>query len=91
MTEAEVLLLIRALPDKQCMSDPLPTWLLKGCAELLAPVLRDIINQSLETGTVPTSFKTAYITPLLKKTRSGSGRREIVSIDFEPVDHIQAA
>ena len=59
-------MLIRALPDKQCTSDPLPTWLLKGCTELLAPVLRDIINQSLETGTVPTSFKTAYITPLLK-------------------------
>ena len=68
VTEAKVLVLIRALPDKQCTSDPLPTWLLKGCAELLTPVLRDIINQSLDTGTVPTSFKTAYIIPLLKKS-----------------------
>ena len=49
VTEAEVLVLIRALPDKQCTSDPLPTWLLKGCADLLASVLRDIINQPLET------------------------------------------
>ena len=85
------MVLIRALPDKQCPSDPLPTWLLKGCAELLAPVLRDIINQSLETQAVPTSFKTVYITPLLKKSDLNPSRCEIVSADFEPVDHIQAA
>uniref|UniRef100_A0A4W3GU77 Reverse transcriptase domain-containing protein n=1 Tax=Callorhinchus milii TaxID=7868 RepID=A0A4W3GU77_CALMI len=35
--------------------------------DLLAPLLTDIINLSLSTGTVHTTLKTAVITPILKK------------------------
>jgi len=59
---------IRLLPDKQCASDPIPTSLLKGCADVIAPFLVELYNKSLQTGSVPASFKTAYITPLLKKS-----------------------
>jgi hypothetical protein len=35
---------IMALPDKQCASDPMPTWLLKVCDYDLAPFLCRISN-----------------------------------------------
>jgi hypothetical protein len=47
--------------------DPLPTWLLKQVAVLLSLFLCRLFNWSLERGVVPSSFKSAYITPLLKK------------------------
>ena len=59
--------LIRQAPLKQCALDPIPTWLLKECADLLAPCIMQVINSSLCTGYVPTLLKQAYITPLLKK------------------------
>ena len=36
-------------------------------ADLLAPFLAALFNRSLTLGAVPTVFKTAYVTPLLKK------------------------
>jgi hypothetical protein len=48
-------------------ADPLPTRLLKDNVGFLAPFLAALFNKSLEQGDVPTTFKSAYITPLLKK------------------------
>lgn len=59
---------VRALPDKQSASDPVPTRLLKDNVDVLAPFLVELFNRCLSTGSVPSSFKAAYITPLLKKT-----------------------
>src|SRR5664279_6097845 len=67
ITPADVVELVRALPNKHCSTDPLPTWLLKNSIDVLAPFLCRIFNWSLETGIVPSSYKLAYITPLLKK------------------------
>jgi len=47
--------------------DPLPTWLLKKCVYIIAPFLCHLFNWSLEHDSVPSSFKSADITPLLKK------------------------
>ena len=44
-------------------SDPQPTRLLKDCVDLLV----ELFNRSIEHGIVPEIFKSAYITPLLKK------------------------
>ena len=50
-----------------CTSDPL-LWLLKQSVEvLLAPFLCPLFNWSFQSGIVPSTFKFAYITPLLKK------------------------
>jgi len=65
----------RKLPDKQCRSDPLPRWLLKQAVEVKAPFLCRMFNWSLENGIVPSIFKTAYFTPLLKKA------------DIDPAEH----
>jgi hypothetical protein len=63
----DVITVVRRLPDKQCASDPLPTSLLRENVDVLAPFLVELFNRSLLQGTVPTVFKSAYITPLLKK------------------------
>ena len=67
LTQTDVIEMIRALPDKQCSSDPLPTQLLKTNANLLAPFLCRLFDWSLEYGVVPSRMKAAYITPIVKK------------------------
>ena len=58
---------VRMLPDKQCTSDPMPTGLFKQVADVLEPFLVELFNRSLSEGLVPSVFKAAYVTPLLKK------------------------
>jgi len=58
---------IATMPCKQCPLDPAPTWLIKECADLLAPFITIIINKSLREGYVPPSQKVAIIRPRLKK------------------------
>ena len=67
MTDEEILKIIKNSPTKSCSLDPLPTWLLKKTDTLL-PTITQIINKSLASGTFPTSFKSALLRPLLKKT-----------------------
>ena len=66
-TEEEVEKIIMQSPNKSCELDPIPTWLLKECKTELLPILTKIINLSMETASVPRSFKTSRIRPLLKK------------------------
>jgi len=54
-------------PNKYSSMDPLPTWLLKSNIDLLAPYMACIFNISMKSGVVPSQFKEAFITPLLKK------------------------
>jgi len=63
----DVVAAVRQLPDKQCASDPLPTTLLNENVDVLAPFLTELFNRSLILGAVPTTFKSAHITPLIKK------------------------
>ena len=58
---------MRSLRNKQCSSDPESTWLLKANADISTPFLCQLFNSCLEHGTVPSSFKSGYFTPLLKK------------------------
>jgi len=50
-----------------CVADTLPTPQLKLVADLIAPFPRELFNRSLSTAIVPTVFKSALITPLIKK------------------------
>ncbi len=51
-----------------CLLDPMPTSLVKACLPALCPFITDIINSSLASGVVPPCFKTASISPILKKS-----------------------
>src|SRR6218665_4096990 len=53
--------------NKFSMKDPIPTWLLKSCVDLLAPYITSLFNSSLSSGAFPTCYKDAYVTPSLKK------------------------
>ena len=66
-TEEEIREIILKSPSKSCSLDPIPTFLLKDCLDELLPIITKIINASLKSGQVPQSFKTAVVTPLIKK------------------------
>ncbi|MCH1595850.1 MAG: hypothetical protein L7S42_05015 [Flavobacteriaceae bacterium] len=68
VTEEHVGKIIQASASKSCVLDPIPTYLLKECLDTLLPVITRIINLSIKSSTVPACFKTAAVTPLLKKT-----------------------
>jgi hypothetical protein len=54
--------------------DQIPTRLLKLCASKLSHAIVRIFQTSLDSGTVPSDWKEALITPLVKK-----GERNVAS------------
>ncbi len=67
LSETDVSKLIHSSHPTTCPLDPIPTHLLQAISSSVIPVLTHIINTSLHTGTFPTAFKQARVTPLLKK------------------------
>jgi hypothetical protein len=67
VTEDDVHKLINRSATKSCDLDPIPTWLVKDCLDVLLPVITKIINLSLSTSTMPDSYKHAALLPLIKK------------------------
>ena len=65
--EDEVAKLIRSIPAKSSPLDFVPTSLLKACRYTFANVITRLANLSVEHATFPAKFKTASVTPLLKK------------------------
>ena len=60
-------LLSQVNAKKACGSDRIPPILLKTCADEIAPMLTFIIQQSLDTKTVPEDWRKAQVTPVFKK------------------------
>ncbi len=67
LSETEVSKLILSNHPTTCPLDPIPTHLLQAISSSVIPALTHIINTSLHTGTFPTAFKQARVSPLLKK------------------------
>ena len=67
VTDAEVRRL--ALPGlcKSSELDPLPTGLVKDCIDVLVTPIVSIVNSLLSEGCFPTHFKSALVSPSLKK------------------------
>ena len=66
-TQEEVWKIICKSLSKSCTLDPIPTWIIRDAKNELLPTITDIINASLRSSEVPTSMKSAVVTPLLKK------------------------
>ena len=64
VTEEELKLLILKTPSKSCQSDPVPTCLLKQCVDQLLPAIYKLLNLSLTSSTVLSSYKSAVISML---------------------------
>ena len=67
VTSDDVVAMARALPEKQCSSDPQPTRLLEAQVDILSPFLRHLFSWSPQHGVVPSNMKSAYVTPIVKK------------------------
>ena len=59
--------LIVSMPVKTSPLDILPTKLLKSCVNTFAPIIAHLANLSFREGRFPKSFKSAQVTPILKK------------------------
>ena len=67
VTQDEIGKIISKSPTKSCLLDPLPTFLIKECIDILLPSITKLVNCSLREGLVPDGFKKAVVTPLIKK------------------------
>ena len=67
VSEEDILKILKSSPTKSCDLDPIPTSLVKECADILITPITNIINYSVKAGSFPNCFKIAYVTPLLKK------------------------
>ena len=54
-------------PKKACGPDNIPGQILKNTADVIAPSLCRLFNLSLSSGSVPTLWKCANVTPVFKK------------------------
>lgn len=53
--------------SNSCGMDGVPSFILKGCINLLAPILCDIFNLCLAEGKFPIGWKTSVVVPVPKK------------------------
>ena len=80
INESEVLEAIKKLKPKLSTGvDGIPSFIVKGCAPLLCPVLVHIFNLSLASETFPAAWKRSVVVPLHK-----SGDRSMVN-NYRPV------
>ncbi len=64
LSDTNVAKLIKKSATKSCILDPIQTWTLKQCLDVLLPVITQIINLSLSTGVMPDNLKHAILIPL---------------------------
>ena len=55
LTEDNVQHIIMSSSNATCVLDPIPTWLIKSCSDVLRPVITQMLNLSLLEGHVPIS------------------------------------
>ena len=84
MSEEEVLKIIKSTSNKSCDLDPIPTSLALECISVLLTPITNIVNYSLQEGSFPSCFKTAHVTPLLKK----AGLDKNILKNYRPVSNL---
>ena len=56
-------------PSKAPGPDKIPGQILKQCSSVIAPSLCSLFNHSLQSGTLPSEWKSANVTPVHKKNK----------------------
>lgn len=83
LSEDQIKNLIMKSPNKQCSSDPIPTWMLKECLDVILPFLAHTVNVSLLTGHFADAWKEELLSPSLK-----SSTLDIVFPNLQPVNNL---
>lgn len=69
ITVADVIKAAKSLKSTRVAgSDNIPSFIIKGCMHIIAPVLCKIFNISISTGKFPLSWKSAIVVPVPKNT-----------------------
>ena len=68
LSNDDVSAIVKKYPTKICEPDPILTSLLKDILPNILPLLREIVNKSLQTVSFAEDLKVALVRPLLKKT-----------------------
>ncbi|CAB3996351.1 Hypothetical predicted protein [Paramuricea clavata] len=84
VSEHQIENIIRLTNNKSCELDPIPTWLLKQCIPALLPIITKIVNLSLHDAFVPTLFKKAFLTPILKNISLSTDEEN----SFRPISNL---
>lgn len=84
VTEAEVERLIRSMSAKSSPLDVISTSLIKACSGTFAQMISRLANLTFEYGKFPVKFKTAQVTPLLKKRGLDAGD----PASFRPISNL---
>ena len=75
--------IVRESSNASCRLDPVPTWLVKSCLDVLAPSITEMVNLSFLSGCVPENWRTAVVIPVLKKPGL-----DLVYKNFRPVSNL---
>jgi len=67
VTKNEVLKLLHTILPKSSQLDFIPTSLIKSCSDVFSDIICQLANLSFSQGKFPSSFKLAYVSPLLKR------------------------
>ena len=67
VSEDEIQKIINGSPIKSCLLDPIATFLLKDCLNILLLSIAKLVKDSLSEGSFLDVFKKAVVNPLIKK------------------------
>jgi hypothetical protein len=73
ISELDICKALRRLkPYNSVGLDDIPSFVIKGCSEIIVPVLKHIFNLSLTQNYLPTVWKQAAVVPVFKKGNTAS-------------------
>jgi len=67
LSVSEIKQLLKRSSNAFCEADPMPTWFVKECQDVLIGPIAKIVNTSLSSGVFPLSMKAALVKPLIKR------------------------
>ncbi len=67
VSPAQLTTIMTGIKTSTCTLDPIPSKLIKDCLPVISPLIINLINASLSSGSVPQPLKLAAITPVIKK------------------------
>src|SRR4029434_9727134 len=67
LSESEVSKILTGSRPTTCSLNPIPSNILQAMSPAVLPAITQVINASFNSGTFPSLFKVARVTPLLKK------------------------